>query len=212
MLKSVQHLALAKPGLGATQRAGLLTVATGPPQGPVERRVRQVPLADLALAGVTSAFRMAMTTGPMVAVERAADAALGGPPTTPAQVDAHRRAVLAGTAATIALGLVTQRLANHSGHSGPLAQASRALGAQLAVGGAASALVIGTDLVLGESGRQKVSSPATALTLGGLLAATQARAMRRIAPRLTLPMPPRTVTIPVRSGRRTGDVQLPLAR
>jgi hypothetical protein len=212
MIRSIQTLAQAKPGLGAAQRTGILTASAGGYQGPVQRAVRGAPLARTALASSISAFRVAMATAPIVAFGRAADARLGHRPTTPAEADARRRAILTGTAATVAIGLVTQRLANHSGRSGPLVEAGRALGSQLAIGGTAGALVVGTDLVLGERGRQHVNRPATALTAGGLIVVVQSRALRRIAPRLTLPTAPRSATIPVKVGWRTGEVRLPLAR
>jgi hypothetical protein len=212
MFRSIQMLAQAKPGLGAAQRAGMLTASAGGYQGPVERAVRRAPLARTALASSTSAFRVAMATGPIVAFGRAADIRLGHRPTTPAEFDTRRRAILTGSAATVAVGLVTQRLANHSGRTGPVVEAGRVLGSQLAIGGTAGALVVGTDLALGERGRHRVNRPATALTAGGFIAVAQSHALRRIVPRLILPTAPRTVTIPVRSGWRTGDVRLPLAR
>ena len=66
-------------------------------------------------------------------------------------------------------------------------EAGRILGTQLSIGAAASAIVIATDIVLGESGRGKLNHPATALAFGGLIATAQSRALATIAGKITLP-------------------------
>lgn len=212
MLRTVQHIAQAKPGLGVAQRAGLLVASSGPyhrrARGEVDRR----PLVRLALVGSISALHIALTSGPQIAIERVVDGSRSGAPGTADEVNARRRAILLGNAAVIATGLVTQRVMTHSERSGPVVEVSRILGSQLAIGGAANALVLGTDILVGETGRGRVSHPTAAVSLGGLAAVAQSRVLKRVAPRLTLPIAPRTVTVPVRTRWRVHEVVLPLAR
>ncbi len=143
-------------------------------------------MANVALAGTVRGFHVVLTAGPLVAIERTADAVLGTP-TTPAQVNAHRRLILTGTAATMVAGLAIQRTLNHSGLRGPVVEAGRILGTQLSIGAAASAIVIVTDIVLGESGRGKLNHPANAVVFGALIATAQSKALASVAGRITLP-------------------------
>ena len=66
-------------------------------------------------------------------------------------------------------------------------EVGRVVGTQLSIGAAASAIVVATDIVLGESGRGKLNHPATALVFGGMIASAQSKALARLAARVTLP-------------------------
>ena len=185
MLKTIERLASTKPGLGVAQRASILVFASGP-YHPQAARIKRVPLAAAALAGTVRGFHLMLTAGPLVAIERGADSALGTPETS-SEVNAHRWMILSGSAATLVAGVALQRTLNHSDLGGPIIEAGRVAGAQLSIGAAASALVIGTDIVLGESGRGKLNNPGTAVVLGGVIAAAQSKALSALAAKLTLP-------------------------
>jgi hypothetical protein len=197
------------PGVG--QRAGILVALSGPHQQRLRRRMDRVPLANMALAGTISAFTVTMTTQPYAALERAVDNAVGGPSEDPEQSAARRRALLVGTLATVATGVLTQRMINHAHLRGPAAEAGRAVGTQLAIGGAASALVMGTDQVLGPP-TSRDSDDSTSLAAVALVTLAQRRLLRRIARVVTLPPPPESITLPVKNGRRVREVQLQLMR
>ena len=147
---------------------------------PKPERSNAFPLAALALGGTVRGFHIVLTAGPLVAIERTADAVLGTP-TTSAQVNAHRWMILSGTAATLVTGMAIQRTLNHSTLHGPVIEVGRVLGTQLSIGATASAIVIATDIVLGESGRGKLNHPATALVFGGMIASAQSKALATLA-------------------------------
>jgi hypothetical protein len=185
VLHAIERLAAMKPGLGVAQRASILVVASGP-YHPQAATIQRVPLAGLVLAGTVRGFHIMLTAGPLVAFERTADAVLGTP-TTPAGVNAHRWMILSGTATTMIAGMALQRTLNHSHLRGPVVEAGRIVGTQLSIGAAASAIVVATDIVLGESGRGKLNHPATALVFGGMIASAQSKALASVAARVTLP-------------------------
>ena len=103
MLQAIERLAAMKPGLGVAQRASILVFASGP-YHPQARQIQKVPLAGIALAGTVRGFHIVLTAGPLVAIERTTDAILGTPATS-AEVNAHRRMILSGTAATMVAGV-----------------------------------------------------------------------------------------------------------
>ncbi len=208
MFEAIEDAKELKLKRGVKQRAALLVAISGPYHKRVTRQIGQVPLANLALAGTISAFYAGMTTGPYSVVQRAVDSAMGGPPTTPERIAVQRRALLAGTMATIATGVVAQRAINHAGWGGPAAEAGRVVGSQLAIGGAASAIMLGTDMVLGPAPGEPAVRPPLPVIAATVIA--QRRALRRIVPRLSPPRAPSTVTIPVRNGRRIRARQLQL--
>ena len=188
MLQAIERLAAAKPGLGVAQRASILVLASGP-YHPQAREIQRVPLAGFALRGTVRGFHILLTAGPLVAIERITDAVLGTPQTS-AQVNAHRWMILSGTAATMVAGLAVQRTLNHSTLGGPAVEAGRVLGTQLSIGATASAIVIATDIVLGESGRGSPNHPATALVFRGMIASAQSKALAALAGKTTLPTRP----------------------
>ena len=122
--------------------------------------------------------------------------------------------ILLGNAATIALGVLAQRAVNHARWEGPIAEVARVTAAQLAIGGIANALVMVTDMATGgpEDTQGQESRSSAAVATAALTLAVQRRLLRRGAARVTLPRPSQSVTIPVRSGWRTREVQLQLAR
>jgi hypothetical protein len=187
----INELLKKEPGLGVARRSSLLVAASGPYQPGVQRMLKQIPGANLVLAGAISSFYIAMTAVPQLAIERAADRSLGGKPITPEQVAARRRLMLAGNAATIAAAVVAQRAIIRSSHaSGPFMQAGRVLTSQVAIGAAAGAIVTGSDAVLGPLARRKdKKSAATVAVTAGIMAMNR-RLLKRSAAVLTLPTKP----------------------
>jgi hypothetical protein len=187
----INELLKKEPGLGVARRSSLLVAASGPYQPGVQRMLKQIPGANLVLAGAISSFYIALTAVPQLAIEQAADRSLGGKPVTPEQVAARRRVMIAGNAATIAAAVVAQRAIIRSPHSGsPLMQAGRVVTSQVAIGAAAGAIVTGSDAVLGPLARRKDErSMATLAVTAGILAVNR-RLLRRSASALTLPTTP----------------------
>jgi hypothetical protein len=208
MLEAVEDAKKMKLKRGVKQRAAVLVAISGPYQNRVTRQISRVPLANLALAGTISAFNAGMTTGPYTVVQRAVDSAMGGPPTAPDRIAVQRRAILAGTMATVATGVLAQRVINHAGWGGPIAEAGRVVGSQLAIGGAASAIMLGTDMALGPAPGEPAVRPPMAVIAVTTLA--QRRALRRIVPTLKPPRAPSTVTLQVKNGWRIRQKQLQL--
>ena len=211
MLRQIILTRSTRPGQSVGRRAGTLVATSGPYPGRIERGVAGSRVRRTALGGGLATMRVAMATGPHAAVERAAEATGGGAPDTPERAAAQRRTVLAGTAATVAVGLALQRAINHSTLTGPVAEVGRLVGSQLAIGGAATALVMGTD-ALRRAEERDSGERNTALTIGGMAVLAQSRMLRKLAPTLTLPTAPATVAIPVRGRWRTRTVELPLSR
>jgi hypothetical protein len=187
----INELLKKEPGLGVARRSSLLVAASGPYQPGVQRMLKQIPGANLVLAGAISSFYIALTAVPQLAIEQAADRSLGGKPVTPEQVAARRRVMIAGNAATIAAAVVAQRAIIRSPHSGsPLMQAGRVVTSQVAIGAAAGAIVTGSDAVLGPLARRKdKQSAATIAVTAGILAVNR-RLLRKSASVLTLPTTP----------------------
>lgn len=194
-------------------RAGSLVAISGPYPGRTRRRVEGAPVANVALIGSVSAFNASLATGPQRLITSAVDQRIG-PAVSPEQVAARQRMILLGNAATIALGVLAQRAVNHARWEGPIAEVARVTAAQLAIGGIANALVMVTDMATGgpEDTQGQESRSSAAVATAALTLAVQRRLLRRGAARVTLPRPSQSVTIPVRSGWRTREVQLQLAR
>ena len=206
-------IAAAQPPLQSRQRsvsrrAGLLVAISGPYSDRINANVSRLPLGGLLVAGATTSFRMAMTTGPMEAVERRLNA--HGPAIGPEEVARRRRIKVAGSLATIAAGVLAQRTLTHSGRTGPGIEVGRTLGSQLAIGGAANALVLAADAVLRTDQAAQLSRRGQAATVGTVVVLAQRRILNRSAARLTLPMPPASTTIPLAGRWRTRSVELPL--
>lgn len=179
-----------QPGLGIARRSSILVAASGPYQSGLGRRVDRIPLGNLALAGMVSSFHVALTAGPQLAIEQAADRSLGGKPTTPEQVARHRRVILAGNAATMAAAVVVQRAITHSRRSGPLLEVGRVITSQVAIGAAAGAIVTGSDIVLGPLARRKDKQSAATLAVSAGIMAMNSKLLKRSARALTLPNAP----------------------
>jgi hypothetical protein len=186
----INELLKKEPSLGVARRSSLLVAASGPYQPGVQRRLKAIPGANLVLAGAISSFYVALTAVPQLAIEQAADRSLGGKPTTPEQVAARRRVLLAGNAATIAAAVVAQRAIIHSSHSGPVMEAGRVLTSQIAIGAAAGAIVTGSDALLGPLARRKDKQSAATIALTAATVAMNRRLLRKSASILTLPTKP----------------------
>lgn len=191
-----------------SQRASLLVAISGPYRDRLQADLSRIPMGSLLAAGAFTSFRMAMTAAPMQAVERQLSAP--GPAVTAAEVARRRRIQLAGSAATVAAGVLAQRTLTHSGRTGPAVQAGRILGSQLALGGAANALVLATDAMMRTDSAAQLSRRGQAATLGTIVLLGQRSVLRRASALLSLPMPPATAAIPVHGRWRTQTATLPL--
>ncbi len=180
-----------EPGLGVARRSSLLVAASGPYQPGVQRKLKQIPGANLVLSGAISSFYIALTAVPQLAIEQAADRSLGGKPITPEQVAARRRVMLAGNAATIAAAVVAQRAIIRSPAADrPFMQAGRVLTSQVAIGAAAGAIVTGSDAVLGPLARRKDKQSLATLAVTAGIMSVNRRLLRKSASALTLPTAP----------------------
>ena len=186
----INELLKKEPSLGVARRSSLLVAASGPYQTGVQRTLNAIPGANLVLAGTISSFYIALTAVPQLAIERAADRSLGGKPTTPEQVAARRRVMLAGNAATIAAAVVAQRAIIRSPRSGPFMEAGRVITSQVAIGAAAGAIVTASDAVLGPLARRKDKKSAATIAVTAGIMAMNRRLLKRSAAVLTLPTKP----------------------
>lgn len=186
----INELLKNEPGLGIARRSSILVAASGPYQAGVQRRLKMIPGANLVLAGAISSFYIALTAVPQLAIEQAADRSLGGKPTTPEQVAARRRVLIAGNAATVAAAVVAQRAIIRSPHSGPFMQVGRVLTSQVAIGAAAGAIVTGSDVVLGPLSRRKDKQSAATIAVTAGIMAVNRRLLKKSASALTLPTRP----------------------
>lgn len=219
MLGALGSAVRARPGLGESQRVALLASAsTG------GRRRRRRGLAsrlrvdrDVRAAGgrlVTAA----VVGAPQEAIGRVADAVVASrvassadaPPDREAM---RRRVVLGADAALVIAGVLAQRGATHGLRPGTSQDMVRSLGRQVAVGGLAGLLVMGTDGVLGESGRRKLEDGSSGVALAGLIAAAQAAALRMAARTVAVPAPPRTAwDVPLVGVPGVAALRVPVAR
>ncbi|HEX6887539.1 MAG TPA: hypothetical protein VF143_05475 [Candidatus Nanopelagicales bacterium] len=191
MLGMLHRMLHYNPKLGVAERTGLLVVAAGPYFPYLRREVTRTPVGALAVALAASAANGALSTGPVLAVERAADAWADGDRTSPDHLRRRQHLLLAGGAAGVVTGVLAQGvLLRVTGHGIP-SQAARALAGDLAIGSAATVLVVGSDVALGARGRATLSNTVPGVTIGSLIAAGQAVALRRIAPHLSVETPNR---------------------
>jgi hypothetical protein len=186
----INELLKKEPGLGIARRSSILVAASGPYQPGVQRRLKMIPGANLVLAGAISSFYIALTAVPQLAIEQAADRSLGGKPTTPEQVAARRRVLIAGNAATVAAAVVAQRAIIRSPHSGPFMQVGRVLTSQVAIGAAAGAIVTGSDVVLGPLSRRKDKQSAATIAVTAGIMSVNRRLLKKSASALTLTTKP----------------------
>ncbi len=179
-----------QPGVDVARRSTVLVAASGPYQHGIQRKLRKIPLANVALSGAISSFYVAMTAAPQLAIEKAAVRSLGETPRTPEQIAKQRRMILAGNAATMAAAVLAQRAITHSPRSGPLMDLGRMVTSQVAIGAAAGAIVTGSDAVLGPIARRKdPQSPATIAVAAGIMAMNR-KLLKKSARALTLPTKP----------------------
>lgn len=210
MLRMIALSTEARSARGVGPRSAILVAASGPYRSRIERAATATRLRRLALGGSVSAMHTAMTIGPHMAVERVASSRLDGPAVTPEQKSQQRKVVWAGTAATAVAGLALQRFINHSGMRGPVAEAGRLVGSQIAIGGVACALVMGTDTVMRRDVPAEISVRRPAV-VGLLVVVAQSWALKKVSPIVTLPPRPRHASIPVQGRWRAHSRTLDLA-
>lgn len=198
MLQTVGHIVQAKPGMGAAPRAGMLAAVSAPKRARTGHGLRRLMRPHRpVLSAVRSATTVAMVTGPQLAINRLADQAVGGTPTTPQQLARHRQVTLAGNAALIVAGMLAQRVVVYKLPRNASSIAALSLGRQLATGGVAGVMVVATDVALGEKGREQLDRKSLAFTAGGAISTLQSVALRRANRLVSLPPPPATAQMPV---------------
>lgn len=216
LMNLAHHLSEGQPTLSDRQRAVLLMGAGGSVKLPALDRLRGIPFARATARSAVAVLNATATIGPMAVAQQVLTPASSRTEltaagiidplnpdndepaiTTPQQRNDQRRAGLIGSSSAVAAGVLLQRAINHGGRADtPLGGVARTLGNQLAVGGAAGMIVLATEQVLGRSGRRAVSDPRTGLLIGGLIATTQTKMLRRASSVLTLPASPYATTKP----------------
>jgi hypothetical protein len=186
-----------KAALRSASRAGVLAASSHPRRKRSGGRIRSLVRIDRGAASVVrSATTAALVTGPQVAIGRLADGAVGGTPDTSAQVARHRQVALAANGAAILTGMLAQRAIIHGMPRNSTSDALRFLARQLAIGGAAGAIVVATDAALGEHVPAQ-DRKGLALTVGGALVLAQTLAMRQAGKFVSLDPGPTEVDLPV---------------
>lgn len=190
MYDRINDLLKNRPGLGIARRSAVLVAASGPYHPEVTKALNKVPLGNLILGGALSSLYVALTAVPQRAIEEVADGVLGGKPVTPEQIAARKRLLLAGNTAIIVAGVLGQRVITHSRWSGPVMATGRVVASQVAIGGAAGIVVLGSDAVFGPlAGRKDQQSAATIAVSAGILSVNR-RALRKAAAAVTVPTRP----------------------
>jgi hypothetical protein len=190
MLEKLADAVKSERSLGIAKRAAFLVAASGLGRNDLTRKIEGVPLASAALSGSVTALNAVMTAAPQLVIESGVERSLGGPPTNSAEVGAHRRALLTANAGVIVVGVLGQRVINHSQRSGALARGGRLAATQLAIGAAASSIVILSDAVLGPLARRRDESSPGTMAVRALTVSAQSRTLRAVAKAITLPTTP----------------------
>ena len=195
MSDQINDLLNKQPGLGIARRSAVLVAASGPYHPEVDREVNKVPMANVVLGGVNRSLYIVLTLAPQLGIEAAADRVLGGKPVTPEQIAARKRILLAGNAAIVVAGVLGQRLITHSRRAGrPGMEIGRLIASQVAIGGAAGMVVLGSDALFGPLARRKdEQSVATIAVSAGIWSANR-RALRKAASVVTLSTTPSIYT------------------
>jgi hypothetical protein len=188
-----------RAALRSVSRAGILAASSSRPRRKrTGGRIRSLVRIDRGVAsGVRSATTAALVTGPQVAITRLADNAVGGHPATAEQVARHRQVALAANGAAILTGMLAQRAVIHGLPRNSASDALRFLARQLAIGGAAGAIVVATDAALGQGAPALKDHKRVALTVGGALVLAQSLAMRQAGRFVSLDPGPTEVDMPV---------------
>lgn len=177
--------------LSIARRATVLVAWAGPYHPAAAAPLDRLPPGSRAARGLRSGVYVALTAGPQLALDRVAQTTLGGPPLTAEQIAKHRTVMLAGDAALVAIGLLGQTAINHSGRSGPVADLSRTVSAQIAIGAVAATIIVGSDVVLKPiSQRPDMQAPAS-VAIGTVSRSVQRRLLRKAADVLLLPTRPK---------------------
>jgi uncharacterized membrane protein len=178
----VGHLIEARADLGVPERAGILAGATVVGRT-FSRGLMPRSTADQAvITGASSALNYGLTAASQSIIEAVALKVAGRRSDTAERRMTQRGVVLVGDAAAVGLGILAQRLATQRTDE-PIARAwGRTFSWRMAVGGAAGAIIVGSDMLLeGMAGDQR-SWPRyvpVALPLGGALAAWQYHRLHR---------------------------------
>jgi hypothetical protein len=186
LIETVQRMTGAAAGLGVPHRAGILVAASGPYHTSARHRRAH----RMAMATANATGHMAITAAPMLALEKVAEQRMTVDPASPEGRRYRRQAMFAGSAVALVAGVLAQRGLARTPRPVPGSDLGRLLGSEMAIGGAAGTLVLGTDALLGSRGRELMRKPALALTLGTALAMAQTRTLKRVGPVLVLPADP----------------------
>lgn len=179
-----------QPGLGLARRSAVLVAGSGPYHPEVARELDQVPASSPAFGWALRPLYTVLTMVPQAAVEGAADRALGGKPVTPEQIAARKKLLLLGNSAIIAAGVLGQRLITHSARSGPLKEAGRVVASQVAIGGAAGIVILGSDAIFGPLARRKDQQSLATMAVSAGIWSVNRKALRKAATVVTVPTTP----------------------
>lgn len=207
MIRALARAIQVKPGLPAKHRAGVLA-ATSAPRAPV-RLLRP----DRTLVGaLRPAVAFAAVTYPQEALGRIADEVVG----EGVEATAQRRrqlAVVAGNAALVVTGVLVQRAVIHARAQGSSGELVRSFGRQMAIGGLAGALVVGSDVLSDTLAPGTRNRAAVALSLGSAVALAQSVALRQGRRLVDLPTPQTpTWDIPVLGAPGYATLRVPVPR
>ncbi len=195
MSDRINDLLKNQPGLGIARRSAVLVAASGPYHPEVARDVKKVPLANVALGGLNRSLYIALTVLPQRGIEEVADRVLGGKPVTAEQIAARKRILLAGNAAIIVAGMLGQRLITHSRRAGrPGMEIGRIIASQVAIGGAAGMVVLGSDAAFGPLARRKDEQSVATMAVSAGIWSVNRKALRKAASVVTLSTTPSIYT------------------
>jgi hypothetical protein len=195
MSDRINDLLKRQPGLGIARRSAVLVAASGPYHPEVGRKVNKVPMSNMVLGGVKNSLYIVFTVAPQRAIEEVADNVLGGKPVTPEQIAARKRILLAGNAAIIVAGMLGQRLITHSRWSGrPGMEMGRLIASQVAIGGAAGMVVLGSDSAFGPLARRKDEQSLATIAVSAGIWSVNRKALRKAASVVTLSTTPSIYT------------------
>jgi len=195
MSDQIDELLNKQPGLGIARRSAVLVAASGPYHQDVVREVNKVPMANVVLGGVNRSLYIVLTLAPQRGIEEVANRVLGGKPVTPEQIAARKRILLAGNAAIVVAGVLGQHLITHSRRAGrPGMEVGRLIASQVAIGGAAGMVVLGSDAAFGPLARRKDEQSLATMAVSAGIWSVNRKALRKAASVVTLSTTPSIYT------------------
>lgn len=195
MSDQINDLLSKQPGLGIARRSAVLVAGSGPYHPEVVGEVNKVPMANVVLGGAKKSLYVVLTAAPQLAIEEVADRVLGGKPVTPEQIAARKRILMAGNAAIIVAGMLGQRLITHSRRAGrPGMEVGRIIASQVAIGGAAGMVVLGSDAAFGPLARRKDTQSVATIAVSAGIWSVNRKALRKAASVITLSTTPSIYT------------------